>query len=270
MTKVIIAGAGGRMGRRLIALVKDSPSLALAGAVEGKDHPLVGQDAGEIAGCGRMGVPIGNNLSTLLDEGEVIVDFSTPAATLQHFKAAAGRRRAMVIGTTGFSSSEYDELKSLSRQAPCVCSPNMSVGVNVIYKVLAEMATTLGEEYDIEIIEAHHRLKKDAPSGTAIKMADILARAVNRDLEQVAVYSRKGLIGERSQKEIGIQTVRAGDIVGDHTVLFGTVGERIEITHRAQSRDTFASGALRAAGWVVKQSPGLYDMLDVLGLRQRA
>jgi len=146
----------------------------------------------------------------------------------------------------------------------------MSVGVNVIYKVLAEMATTLGEEYDIEIIEAHHRLKKDAPSGTAIKMADILARAVNRDLEQVAVYSRKGLIGERSQKEIGIQTVRAGDIVGDHTVLFGTVGERIEITHRAQSRDTFASGALRAAGWVVKQSPGLYDMLDVLGLRQRA
>jgi 4-hydroxy-tetrahydrodipicolinate reductase len=242
----------------------------LAGAVEGKANPAVGQDAGEVAGCGRMGVMISDDLATLLDEGEVIVDFSTPSAALQHFKVAAGRRRAMVIGTTGFSSYEFEEVKNLSRQAPCVCSPNMSVGVNVIYKVLAEMARTLGEEYDIEIIEAHHRLKKDAPSGTAIKMADILARAVNRDLDQVAVYARKGLIGERSQKEIGIQTIRAGDIVGDHTVLFGTMGERIEITHRAHSRDTFASGALRAAGWVVKQPPGLYDMLDVLGLRQSA
>ncbi len=258
------------MGRRLIALVKDSPSLVLTGAIEGEANPVLGQDAGEIAGCGRMGVTIGDDLSKLLDEGEVIVDFSTPSASVQHFKAAAGRRRAMVIGTTGFSSSEFDELQGLSRQAPCVCSPNMSVGVNVIYKVLAEMATTLGEEYDIEVIEAHHRLKKDAPSGTAIKMAEILARAVNRDLEQVAVYTRKGMIGERSRKEIGIQTIRAGDIVGDHTVLFGTVGERIEVTHRAQSRDTFAGGALRAARWVVKQPPGLYDMLDVLGLRQRA
>jgi 4-hydroxy-tetrahydrodipicolinate reductase len=267
MTKVIIAGAGGRMGRRLISLVKDSSFLVLTGAVEGKANPAVGQDAGEVAGCGRMGLMIGDDLATLLDEGEVIVDFSTPSATLQHLKAAAGRRRAMVIGTTGFSSAEFDEVKNLSRRAPCVYSPNMSVGVNVIYKILAEIARTLGEEYDIEVIEAHHRLKKDAPSGTAIKMADILARAVNRDIGQVAVYARQGLIGERSQKEIGIQTIRAGDIVGDHTVLFGTIGERIEITHRAHSRDTFASGALRAAGWVVKQPPGLYDMLDVLGLR---
>lgn len=152
-------------------------------------------------------------------------------------------------------------------QIPCVFSPNMSVGVNVIYKVIAEMAKTLGEDYDIEVIEAHHRLKKDAPSGTALKMAEVLARAVNRDLGQVGVYARKGLIGERKRGEIGIQTIRAGDIVGDHTVMFGTMGERIELTHRASSRDTFARGALRAARWVVKQPPGLYDMLDVLSLK---
>src|SRR5262249_14438283 len=175
--------------------------------------------------------------------------------------------RAMVIGTTGFSTSELDEVRTLARQVPCVCSPNMSVGVNLIYKVIAEMAKTLGDEYDIEVIEAHHRLKKDAPSGTALKIAEILARAVNRDLNHVGVYARKGMIGERKKGEIGIQTIRAGDIVGDHTILFGGVGERIEVTHRASSRDTFARGALRAARWVVKQPPGLYDMMDVLGLR---
>ena len=155
----------------------------------------------------------------------------------------------------------------MTRQIPCVCSPNMSVGVNLIYKVIGEMAKTLGDEYDIEIIEAHHRLKKDAPSGTALKIAEVLAKAAKRDLHQVGVYARKGLIGERKTQEIGIQTIRAGDIVGDHTVIFGGMGERIEVTHRASSRDTFARGALRAAGWVVKQPPGLYDMMDVLNLK---
>jgi 4-hydroxy-tetrahydrodipicolinate reductase len=173
----------------------------------------------------------------------------------------------MVIGTTGFSSDELHELRSLARQVPCVFSPNMSVGVNLLYKVIGEMAKTLGDDYDIEVIEAHHRLKKDAPSGTALKIAEVLARAVNRDLNQVGVYARKGLVGERKKQEIGIQTIRAGDIVGDHTVLFGGMGERIEITHRASSRDTFARGALRAARWVVKQPPGLYDMMDVLNLK---
>ena len=173
----------------------------------------------------------------------------------------------MVIGTTGFSAAQLEELKSLARQVPCVCSPNMSVGVNLIYKVIGEMARTLGEEYDIEVIEAHHRLKKDAPSGTALKIAEVLAQAVNRDLDQVGVYARRGLVGERKKQEIGIQTIRAGDIVGDHTVLFGGMGERIEVTHRASSRDTFARGALRAARWVVKQSPGIYDMMDVLNLK---
>ena len=267
MTKVIVAGAAGRMGSRLVALIKDSPALTLAGAIEGKGHHALGQDAGEAAGAGRIGVPITNDLTALLTRGEVVIDFSSPEATLVHLRAVAEQRRAMVIGTTGFNAAELDELKSLAKQVPCVLSPNMSVGVNLIFKVISEMARTLGDDYDIEVIEAHHRLKKDAPSGTAIKIAEVLARSVNRDLNQVGVYARKGLIGERKKQEIGIQTIRAGDIVGDHTILFGGMGERIEVTHRASSRDTFARGALRAARWVVTQPPGLYDMMDVLNLK---
>ena len=267
MIKVVVTGAAGRMGSRLVSLVKDSAFLTLAGAVESKGHHALGEDSGEVAGCGHTGVPIVEDLSSLMERGEVVVDFTTPAATLGHLRIVAQHRRSIVVGTTGFSATELDELRSVSKQIPCVFSPNMSVGVNVIYKVIAEMAKTLGEDYDIEVIEAHHRLKKDAPSGTALKMAEVLARAVNRDLGQVGVYSRKGLIGERKKGEIGIQTIRAGDIVGDHTVMFGTMGERIEVTHRASSRDTFARGALRAAGWVVKQPPGLYDMHDVLSLK---
>jgi 4-hydroxy-tetrahydrodipicolinate reductase len=267
MTKVIVAGAAGRMGCRLVALIKDSTLLTLAGAIEGKGHLALGDDAGETAGCGRAGLPITDDVAVLLDRGEVVVDFSAPEATLQHLRTVAQHRRAMVIGTTGFSAAQLEELKSLASQVPCVVSPNMSVGVNLIYKVISEMAKTLGDDYDIEVIEAHHRLKKDAPSGTALKIAEVLANAVNRDLDQVGVYTRKGLIGERKKGEIGIQTIRAGDIVGDHTILFGGMGERIEVTHRASSRDTFARGALHAARWVVRQPPGLYDMMDVLGLR---
>lgn len=267
MINVVIAGAAGRMGCRLVSLVRESTAFALGGALEGKSHHALGDDAGETAGSGRAGVPITDNLSALMARGEVVIDFSSPHATLEHLRVVAQHRRAMVIGTTGFSPSELEELKSLASQVPCVFSPNMSVGVNLIYKVLSEMAKTLGDEYDVEVIEAHHRLKKDAPSGTALKIAEVLAQAVNRDLSDVGVYARKGLIGERTKGEIGIQTIRAGDIVGDHTVLFGGMGERIEVTHRASSRDTFARGALRAAQWVVRQPPGLYDMMDVLGLR---
>ena len=267
MTTVIVAGAAGRMGCRLVALIKDSTVLSLAGAIEGKGHGALGADAGETAGCGRAGVPITDNLAALLVHGEVVIDFSSPEATLNHLRLAAQHRRAMVIGATGFSPAQLEEVKSLVSQVPCVMSPNMSVGVNLIYKVISEMAKTLGDEYDIEVIEAHHHLKKDAPSGTALKIAEVLAKAVNRDLDQVGVYARQGLIGERKKGEIGIQTIRAGDIVGDHTVLFGGMGERIEVTHRASSRDTFAGGALRAARWVVQQPPGLYDMMDVLGLK---
>ena len=267
MIKVIVAGAAGRMGSRLVALLKESTALTLAGAIEGKGHHALGEDAGEAAGVGKSGVPITDNLPRLLERGEVVIDFSAPEATLGHLRAVAEQRRAMVIGTTGFNAAQLEELKSLARQVPCVCSPNMSVGVNLIYKVISEMARILGEDYDIEVIEAHHRLKKDAPSGTALKIAEVLAQAVNRDLNQVGVYARKGLIGERKKQEIGIQTIRAGDIVGDHTILFGGMGERIEVTHRASSRDTFARGALRAARWIVTQPPGLYDMMDVLNLK---
>jgi len=267
MIKVIVAGAAGRMGGRLVCLLKESAALTLFGAVESKGHASVGEDAGETAGCGPAGVMIRDDLSAMIERAEVVIDFSTPAGALEHLRIAAQHRRAMVIGTTGLSPSELAELRAVAKSIPCVFSPNMSVGVNLIFKIIAEMAKTLGEDYDIEVIEAHHRLKKDAPSGTALKMAEILARAVSRDLEQVGVYARKGLIGERKRGEIGIQAIRAGDIVGDHTVLFGGMGERIELTHRVQSRDTFARGALRAARWVVKQPPGLYDMIDVLGLR---
>ena len=267
MINVIVAGAAGRMGSRLIALIKESTALTLAGALEGKGHSALAADAGEGAGVGKMGVPVTDDLPALLKRGEVVIDFSAPEATLAHLRAVAQEKRAMVIGTTGFNAVQLEELKSLARQVPCVCSPNMSVGVNLIYKVIGEMARTLGEEYDIEVIEAHHRLKKDAPSGTALKIAEVLAQAVNRDLDQVGVYARKGLVGERKKQEIGIQTIRAGDIVGDHTVLFGGMGERIEVTHRASNRDTFARGALRAARWVVTQPPGLYDMMDVLNLK---
>ncbi len=266
MIKVVVTGAAGRMGSRLVSLVKDSAFLTLAGAVESKGHHTIGEDSGEVAGCGRTGIPISDDLSGVMERGEVVIDFTTPAATLGHLKIGAQHRRGIVIGTTGFSSSELDELRGFAKQVPCVFSPNMSVGINVINKVIGEMAKTLGEDYDIEVIEAHHRLKKDAPSGTALKMAEVLARAVNRDLGQVGVYARKGLIGERKRGEIGIQTIRAGDIVGDHTVLFGTMGERIEVTHRATDRAIFARGALRAALWGQDQKPGEYDMLDVLGL----
>lgn len=267
MIKVIVAGAAGRMGGRLVCLLKESAALTLAGAIESKGHVSIGEDAGEVAGCGHMGVPIRDDFAAVIERGEVVIDFSAPTATLEHLRAAAQSRRAMVIGTTGFSPQELTELRSLAKSIPCVFSPNMSVGVNIIFKAIADMAKTFGEDYDIEVIEAHHRLKKDAPSGTALKMAEVLAKAVNRDLDQVGVYARKGMIGERKKGEIGVQSIRAGDIVGDHTVLFGGMGERVEVTHRVQSRDTFARGALRAARWAVRQPPGLYDMMDVLGLR---
>lgn len=268
MTKTIVAGAAGRMGCRLVSLIKDSPALMLTGALESKGHPSLGKDAGDMAGSGHAGVSITDNLSSLMEQGEVLIDFSAPESTLEHLRTVVRHRRAIVIGTTGFSSVQLEELNSLALQIPCVLSPNMSVGINLICKVIGEMARTLGEDYDIEIIEAHHRLKKDAPSGTALQLADVLARSVNRDLNQVGVFARKGMIGERAKGEIGIQTIRAGDIVGDHTILFGGMGERIEVTHRASSRDTFAQGAIRAAKWIVHQPPGLYDMMDVLSLRE--
>ncbi len=269
MIKVIVMGAAGKMGSRIIHLIGESPGIQLQGAIERKAHPRLGQDAGEVAGCGRLGISITNELDRVLGQGEVVIDFTEPAGTLGILPAVAKAQKAIVIGTTGFKKSETDTIRDYARKIPCILSPNMSVGVNLIFKILADMARVTGNDYDIEIVEVHHRFKKDAPSGTALAMARVLADALARDLTEVGVYSRVGAVGERKKKEIGIQSLRAGDVVGEHTVIFGGLGERIEITHRAHSRDNFARGALLAAQWVATRPPGLYDMMDVLGLREK-
>lgn len=243
--------------------------LTLAGAIESPGHRALGRDAGEEAGAGRIGIQIQDNVDRVLSEGDVIIDFSAPKATLATLAKAIQHKKAMVIGTTGLDATDVEKLHELAPSIPCVFAPNMSVGINVILNVLGKIVKALGPSYDMEVIEAHHNKKKDAPSGTALKLAEVLAQAANWDIEGVGVYSRHGLIGERGHQEIGIQTIRAGDIVGDHTVLFGGQGERIEITHRAHTRDTFARGALRAAEWVAQQPPGLYHMSHVLGLTDK-
>lgn len=265
--KALVVGAAGRMGMRVLSALRGNPNFLLAGAVERKDHPQIGQDVGEIAGLGKWQVALTNSLEEVISKGDVFIDFTNAEASLNNLKVAAAAGKAAVIGSTGFSSPQMVEVKQITQKIPCVLSPNMSVGVNVMFRLLADLAKILGDEYDVEVIEAHHRLKKDAPSGTAIKMGQILAQALNRNFDEVGIYARKGIIGERSKAEIGMQTIRAGDIVGEHTVIFGGLGERIEVIHRAHSRDNFARGALRAAQWVVKQKPGLYDMQDVLGLK---
>jgi 4-hydroxy-tetrahydrodipicolinate reductase len=267
MTRIIVTGAVGRMGSRIISLSKEYPGVQLAGALERKGSDGIGKDIGTLLGMGELRVMLSDSLDNIIEAGDVVIDFTAPAATLQNVKIAAGKGKAVVIGTTGLSGSEVEAIRQMSHEIPVVLAPNMSVGVNLLLKVLGDVARVLGDDYDIEIIEAHHRLKKDAPSGTALKMAQVIAEAVQRNLDEVAVYARKGIIGQRSKNEIGIQTVRAGDIVGEHTVLFGGMGERIEITHKVSSRDTFARGALKAALWVTGRKPGLYDMQDVLGLK---
>jgi len=269
MIKAVVTGAAGRMGSRIINVLSTSEGIRLSGAVERKGHPLVGQDSFGPAGLPAGGVltVITDDLAAALKAGDVLIDFTFPEASLEHIKVCADLGRPLIIGSTGFLKDQLGVISEYVKKIPCVLSPNMSIGVNLCFKVLEEIARTVGEDYDMEIVEAHHRMKKDAPSGTAMKMAQVIAQAVNRDLDEVGVYARKGMIGERTKKEIGIQTLRAGDIVGEHTVMFAGKGERIEITHRAHSRDTFAAGAVRAAKWVVGKTPGLYDMQDVLGLK---
>jgi 4-hydroxy-tetrahydrodipicolinate reductase len=266
--QVIVTGAGGRMGGRIISLLQESPALMLAGAVERSGHPAVGRDAGESAGCGRLGIPITDRIEKAIDKARVIIDFSAPPAALGNLKIASEKNCAMVIGTTGFSKEETKQITAGARKIPCVFSPNMSVGVNRMFKLIADVARQAAAEYDLEIVEAHHRHKKDAPSGTALKLAQILAQEAGLDLDSTVVYARHGITGERKPNTIGIQSVRAGDIIGEHTVIFGGLGERLEIKHTAQSRDAFARGAIKAAEWIVRQKPGLYDMMDVLGLRE--
>ncbi len=267
MPEVVVAGAAGRMGSRVVACLHDDKDLRLAGALEAPRHPALGRDAGEVAGVGRLGVVLTADPEAVLSQDRILVEFSVPEATLEHVRLAAARGARAVIGTTGFTEPQREEIAQLAQRAPVLLSPNMSVGVTLALKLLAEMAAVLGEEYDVEIAEMHHRFKKDAPSGTALRMAEVIAQALGRNLSQVAVYGRQGLTGERSRGEIGILSLRSGDVVGEHTVSFGTLGERLELTHRAHSRDTFARGALRAVKFIAKASPGLYSMQDVLGLK---
>jgi 4-hydroxy-tetrahydrodipicolinate reductase len=267
MVKVVVTGAGGRMGGRIISLISMMEDIKVVAAVELAGHPIIGRDVGQALGLGRTGIAACDKLTDCIDQSDVVIDFTNHEASLRYLKIAGEKNRAIVIGSTGFTTEEMKTVKDLAKNTRCVLAPNMSVGVNVMLKVLESCAGILNDDYDVEIIEAHHHLKKDAPSGTAMKMAQIIADKLGRNLDKDAVYTRRGLIGERTKKEIGIQTIRAGDIVGEHTVIFGGIGERLEFIHRAQSRDNFAKGAIRAAKWVVHQKNGLYDMQDVLGLR---
>ena len=266
MIQVAVAGAGGRMGQALIKASTEEPRTELSGVLERPEHNLIGKDAGLSSGIEKLNVKITDKAERALKNAEVIIDFTAPEATMHNLEIASKMGLAVVIGTTGFSHHQRDRIKELSKDTRIVLAPNMSIGVNTLLKLVDNAAAILGDAYDVEIIESHHRFKKDAPSGTALRIAEVAANALDRDLDKVAVYERKGIIGERKSKEIGIQCIRAGDIVGDHTIIFAAPGERIELTHKAQSRDTFANGAIKAAIWLSKHPNGLYDMQDVLGL----
>jgi 4-hydroxy-tetrahydrodipicolinate reductase len=265
--RVAVPGAAGRMGQSIVRVLAETPGAELIAAVERAGHPALGQDAGVLAGLAPGGVALGSSVDEALARADVWIDFTTPAATAQAAERAAARGVRVVAGTTGLGEAERRAIEAAARRVAVVLSPNMSVGVNVLLKLLAEAARALGDGYDVEIVEAHHRQKRDAPSGTALRMAEVLANALGRDLAAEARHGRSGDVGPRTAKEIGVLAVRGGDVVGDHTAHFLGLGERIEITHRASSRETFARGAVRAALWLADRAPGLYDMQDVLGLR---
>lgn len=267
MRRIAVMGAAGRMGKNLIEAVIQAQGAVLAAAVDRPDSSLIGADVGELTGLGRLGVTLSADLVSVLDEFDVLIDFTHPSVTLRNLAICREAGKAMVIGTTGFSVEEKKQLAEVAREIPIVFAANFSVGVNLCLKLLDTAARVLGDEVDIEIIEAHHRHKVDAPSGTALRMGEVVAEALGRDLQKVAVYGREGQTGARARETIGFATVRAGDVVGDHTVLFAAEGERVEITHKASSRMTFAKGAVRSALWLEDRAPGLYDMQDVLGLR---
>ena len=269
MIRTVITGVTGRMGSTLVRLVKESPTFELVGACDRKGAGLPLLDAGLAARLGPLAAPLSDDLAKVLEGArpQVVIDFTSPQASVAHAQACAAAGVALVVGSTGFEAAQRAELAACARRIPMVVAPNMSVGVNVVIRMAAQLAQLLGEGYDVEVLEAHHRMKKDAPSGTALKLAEEVAAALGRGAESLR-FARHGQVGERPRPEIGVQALRGGDVVGDHTVFFFGEGERIELTHRATSRDQFAAGAIRAAQWVAKQKkPGLYDMRDVLGLR---
>lgn len=257
MTKLVVCGASGRMGARILQLAESDRAITIVGAVESATHPSLGDTV--------AGVRIQDDLGAVVDTADVVVDFTTPSASLEHADLAARSGKALVIGTTGFEHDEVTRLRKLVAPVPCVFTPNMSVGVTVLFALL-KMAVRSLPGFDAEIVEIHHNQKKDAPSGTAIRLAGLLAQELKRDLGKSGTFGRKGVVGARRKDEIGLHAVRGGDVVGEHTVYLFGPGERLELTHRAHNRDTFAVGALTAARWVVRQKPGFYDMRHVLGL----
>ena len=266
--RIAVTGAAGRMGRTVIEAIHQTRGLTLGAAVERPESSVIGADAGEVIGLGRLGVVIAADLAAVIDSFDVLIEFTLPEPTLHHLDICRAAGRSIIIGTTGLSTEQRAQITAASSTIPIVFAPNMSVGVNLSLKLIDMAARVLGDEFDTEIIEAHHRHKIDAPSGTALRMGEVVAAARGRDLTECAVYGREGRTGERDSTTIGFETIRAGDIVGEHTVMFAGNGERIEITHRASSRMTFAQGATRAAAWLVGRSAGLYDMQDVLGLKE--
>jgi 4-hydroxy-tetrahydrodipicolinate reductase len=266
-TRVAITGAAGRMGKTLVEAIGNTEGLVLSAALERPESSLVGVDVGELAGLGRLGVKVAGDIAAVIEDFDLLIDFTVPAATLANVMACVAAGKAMVIGTTGFTEPQLAEIDAAARHIPICKASNFSTGVNLCFKLLAMAAAVVGEDSDIEIYEAHHRHKIDAPSGTALSMGQVVADTLGRDLSQVAVYGREGQTGARNRDTIGFATLRAGDIVGDHTVTFAAEGERVEITHKASSRMSFARGAVRAAGWLADQDAGLYDMQDVLGFK---
>lgn len=266
-TKIAVTGAAGRMGKTLIEAISNAEGVELTAALERAESSLIGADAGELAGIGKNGVVIVDDINKVINDFDVMIDFTVPAATLANAAACAAAGKKMVIGTTGFTEQQKSQLLAHQEKISICMAANFSVGVNLCFKLLDMAARTLGDDVDIEVYEAHHRHKIDAPSGTALRMGEVVADALGRDLKTCAVYGREGQTGARERETIGFATVRAGDIVGDHTVMFAADGERVEITHKASSRMSFARGAVRAAAWLMLSESGLYDMQDVLALR---
>ncbi len=267
MLKICLVGAAGRMGRRITAAVAASGDTCLAAAIEAEGNPSAGQDIGALSEGSPLGVTVGSDLTAGVRASDVVIDFSLPVSLERTVAACREAGKPLVTGITGLKPAEVDWLRQASTVIPLVYAPNMSVGVNVMFKVAAEVAKLLGDSFDVEIVETHHRFKKDAPSGTAKRLAEVIAGALGRDLDKVGCYGREGITGERPSDQIAIHAVRSGDVVGEHTVVFGALGERFEITHKAHSRDMFARGAVLAARFVAAAKPGLYDMQDVLGLK---
>ncbi|WP_119393425.1 4-hydroxy-tetrahydrodipicolinate reductase [Salinibius halmophilus] len=266
MTRIAVAGAIGRMGKALIQEITASEGVELGAGSVLPDSSLIGADAGEVAGVGKLGVALVSDLNTVLNDFDILIDFTSPEATMAHLAMCAQHGKGIVVGTTGLTADNREALKQAGDKTRVVFEMNMSVGVNVLLNLVKQTAATLGDDYDIEIVEAHHRHKVDAPSGTALRLGEAAAEGVGRNLYDVAIYGREGQTGARDRQTIGFATIRAGDVVGDHTVIFATEGERVEITHKASSRQTFAKGAVRAAKWLQGKENGFYDMRAVLDL----